>query len=527
MDAKKRLRKYLNPTLQGKFVTALLNAIAKGDEGSDFNVLALKDNLFLATAEQKYLDKILAGIGFTRPVGVGIDDKSVREIAIAATNSKTVTNILLNILEKFYGEDSIKANIISDFAEPFTLNDGDELFIVQDGFPGPLRVEFKASDFNNIASAKAVEVASVISRAALQNGYTLYGDTYLDALTNQTFVRIFSGTRGSKSTIQIVGGSAQNALRFPELRPTTQSAGTQWTVSFTGDLIRYTWTGGPNPSLNFIQKDDYVVISSPPFPTAHKGSFKVVDVLPEGVGVGYFEIINPLVQTTGTYTLAAPNQMRFYNPKRKSVFDLLRKAMVFEVNPYEVVIFMPATSQIVKRTLRGGWHLHQDSTNSDFLSSYLFNPKEGFSISHVSGTLGQQILSGEIYSVIQLSGSSTQFPDEMGFLVFNYGFENQEGPVRYLSRPSSNTLLLDSSYIFQKNHNVGSDITLIRMVRPYQPKADGSDYAIYLTGTTKGRVEAEKLIKSLTAAGIFLNIIIVYPEGPGLNNVVDVYAPDP
>lgn len=527
MDAYQRLRKYLNPTLKGQFVDALLKAIAKGDSFNDFNVLALKDNLFLATAEKKYLDKLLAGIGFTRPVGVGIDDASVRNIAIATTNTKTVANVLLQVLELFYGDDAVKAHIMSDFTEPFALINGDVLLIQQDGFDNPLRVEFKANDFDNIAAAKAVEVAAVISKTALQSGYTLYADTYLDAVTNQTHVRIFSGTRGSKSSIQVIGGSAQNALRFPAIRPTTQAAGTQWTVSIIGDVVRYTWTGGPNPSLNFIQKGDYVVISSPPFPAVHAGSFTITNVLPEGVGIGYFEIVNPLVQTGGIYTLGSANQMRFYEPQKRTIFNLLRKAMIFEVNPYEIVIFMPATSQIVKRSLIGAWHLHPNAASSDFLSSYLYNPKSGFSISSISGTLNQTLEPGEIYSVIQFSSSTAQFPDSMGFLVFNYGYSNQEGPVRYLARPSNNTLLLDSSYIFQQKHNVGSSVTLLRSVRPYQPKATGEDYAIYLTGTTRGRVEAERLIEAITAAGIFLNIIIVYPEGPGLNNVVDVYAPDP
>lgn len=526
MSSYKRLKKYLNPAINGKFANALLKAVAKGDDITDFNVMALKDNLFIATAQKRYLDKLLAGIGFTRPTGVGIDDKSVREIAVAVTNQKVVTNIFLLSLELFYGEDATKANTTSLLAEPFNLSDGQDLFIKQDGFDQPLRVEFKAERFDNIASAKAIEVASVISQEAIKNGYTLYATTYLDAATNLNYVRIFSGTRGSKSSIQIVGGTAQNALRFPDLRPTTQAAGTQFTVSYSGEVIRYTWTGGTDPGLAFVQKGDYVIISSPPFPQEHAGSFEVVDVLADGVGVGYFEIVNPLVQTTGTYVLSSPSQLRFYHPKRNSVFDLIRKALVFEVNPYEVVVFMPATSQIVKRILRGSWHLHIDSANSDYPNGYIFNPKSGISISSITTTLNQDILAGRIYSVIDCANTS-QFPNEMGYLVFNYGKENQEGPIRYLSKPSNSTLLLDSSYIFKNNHSIGSDITLIRRIQPYQPKNDGSDYAAYLTGTTKGRVEAEKLIKAITAAGIFLNIIIVYPEGPGLNNIEDVYAPDP
>lgn len=526
-EAYKRLRKLLTPTIKGKFTEALLKAVASGDANTDFNVLALKDNLFLATAEQRYLDKLLAGIGFTRPTGVGIDDDGVRDIAIAVTNNKAVSNIFLQALEIFYGEDAVKAHITAQLPEPYTLFDGQELLIKQDGFDRPLRIEFKANDFNNIAAAKALEIATVISREAVQNGYTLYGTTYLDAASNQTYVQIFSGTRGPKSAIQIVGGSAQNALRFPALRPTTQTAGTQWTVSFSGDLIRYTWTGGADPSLQNVQVGDYVIISSPPFPSVHAGSFTVTSVLSGGVGAAYFEIVNPLVQSVGVYTLSNANQMRFYNPQKYTLSNILRKATIYEVNPYEIVVFLPATARIVKRKLVGGWRMHPDATDQQYLGNYLFNPKSGFSIGSVEGTLNQTLNSGEIYSVIQLTGSSLDFPDEMGFVVFNYGKSGQEGPVRYLGRPSANTLLLDSSYIFKKKHVAGSSVTLLRSTRPYQPKGDGLDYPTYLTGTTQGRIEAERLVKAIAAAGIFLNIIIVYPEGPGLNNIEEVYSPDP
>lgn len=521
-----RLRAFLNRAIKGKFTNALINAVAEGDNFNESNVLAMKDNIFIATAEKRFLDKLLAGKGVIRPPGVGIDDNSIRDLAISSTNNQLVTSIFLQVLELFYGEDAVKANVLAGIEETYQLEDGMDLFILQDGIDTPLRVEFSAQDFQNIAAAKAIEIASIISRESVKAGYTLYATDFLDAGVNKTYLQLFSGTRGPTSSITVVGGSAQNVLRFPTMKPTTQTAGTQFTVSIEGGSVRYTWTAGADPGLQNVDIGDYVNIKSPPFPVIQSGSYTVTRVVPDIMGSGYFEISNPIVQTGGVVNLADADDLRFFFPKRNTLNNLTRFATVYEVNPYEVVVFLPATTKIVKRVLKGGWHVHPDGSDQSFLGSYLFNPDSGFSISRISSNINQAVNAGQVYTVIPTTGPSTEFPDEIGFLVFDFGTSNQEGPVRYLGRPSNNTLLLDASYTFKKTHAQNSDVTLIRSIKPHIPNVDGTDYATYLTGTTKGRTEAERLSNALAAGGVFLNIIIVYPNGPGLNNVEDVYAGD-
>jgi hypothetical protein len=126
---------------------------------------------------------------------------------------------------------------------------------------------------------------------------------------------------------------------------------------------------------------------------------------------------------------------------------------------------------------------------------------------------------------VQVNGTATQFPDSLGYLVLDYGTSNQEGPVRYLGRPSNSTLLIDPSYTFKKTH-VNPDVTLISSVKAPQLAIDGTDMAAYLTGTTAGRQKAEQIMSDLMASGIFMSIIVVYPQNPGWNNPLDVYAGD-
>jgi hypothetical protein len=146
-----RIRSFLNRAIKGKFTNAMIEALAAGDEINSANILALKDNLFIATAEDRFLEKLLAAQGIVKPAEVGIDDESFRNMAIAVTNNKLVSNVFFDILELFFGEDAVKSNILSQTFEPYVLTDGMDLFIQQDGIGNSLRVEFKTSDFRNIA----------------------------------------------------------------------------------------------------------------------------------------------------------------------------------------------------------------------------------------------------------------------------------------------------------------------------------------------------------------------------------------
>lgn len=80
------------------------------------------------------------------------------------------------------------------------------------------------------------------------------------------------------------------------------------------------------------------------------------------------------------------------------------------------------------------------------------------------------------------------------------------------------TILLDSSYQFKYNHDLLSDVTLLSSKEAYVPEPDGTDRSFYVTGTAEARVFAEDLIRSITASGINLEIVIVYPSDIGWGN---------
>lgn len=252
-------------------------------------------------------------------------------------------------------------------------------------------------------------------------------------------------------------------------------------------------------------------------------TIEVSDVIDSSFN-GEYTITGVTVNTI-TYDQNYTADIVFFKTQRTTLQSLARYATLYEVNPYEIVAFLPATSNIVKRNLFGSWHINNSVLESQFLGSYIYNSKSGYAISKTETALNDVVGVGQVKRVL-FGQDTSQFPDQEGFLVFEYGTSNEEGPVRYLGRPSSGSWLIDPSYKFKKRHEVGASVTQISSLTPYQPKTDGSDYQAYVTGTIQGRVAAIELTNKLAASGINVNIVIVYPQGPGLASVEDVYGED-
>lgn len=88
-------------------------------------------------------------------------------------------------------------------AGPYTLADAEVLNVVVDG-GDPQSIQFLSSEFANIAAATRAEVAAVLN-AKLRGA---------SAVDTGTRVRILSDTRGTSSSINVTGGTANSGLVF-------------------------------------------------------------------------------------------------------------------------------------------------------------------------------------------------------------------------------------------------------------------------------------------------------------------------
>jgi hypothetical protein len=509
---KKRLRKYLNPAIKGEGVDAMLEALAHGPTHLVNNVEAVNDSLYIVSAVGKYLDARLADRDLTRPELVGLSDEVFRRIGIEVSNRKQVRDLMSQILEIIYGEEFTRATSSSTRFEPFQLQDGDTLFIQFDESE-ILEIPFKSSQFTNINQATAQEIADAISRTLSslgKNGAAIAKDDGAGS-----YVMLLSGALGSSSSVRVLGGRAQNVLQFPEARPTAAQASTQWDISYNGQLIRMTWTGGAEPFLGKVKKGDYVNVFGSGFNPLNKGTFTVEFSKGGLVGESYFEFSNP----NGIPEVAVQGQddgVLFFNPKKQTIISKNIYAAVYQTESRLIEVFVPATTRVVRRDRKGAAHLYESGPSTDGqFGPYIYDEAKPYSVGDKDCFLTSDI---ESNNYILSVDDSSQFTDGQSSLVFGFGTSKEEGPVPCIGRPSSGTLRINPSYKFKRRHEAGTMVTEIVQNYAYNVSSNAEDFPFYITDMVSGRLYSEELIKLVAATGIRLMITVLYPNPVGLEH---------
>ncbi len=632
-----RLRAYLNPYIKGPNTQAVLNALATSSAYLVNSAQAVNDSLYVVTAQGNYLDLCLANYGIVRDPTIGLSDDIFRTIGIQVKNRKQVRDLINNILDAVFGDEFCKATSNAQTFEPYALEDGDQLIVNFDG-SHTSTITFTTDQFTSIGAATAQEVANAISVGLSNLGVS--GSAILNNDGNGNYVQLISDTIGASSSVTVLGGRVQNVLLFPSSVPSSGNFSTQWTISFTsGGNLKFTWTGGADPSIGDVEPMQYVNIFGGGFASsANEGTFNVVAASGGAVGIAYFEVDNP-TGSTGIVVQGTDTAVLFYNPIRETILSKSYYAAVYQTQANILQIFMPATTQVIERSRIGSAHLHgvteqpvaqfilpagssvpstgpaeyflmnnlgtsyefyiwlnvaggsntnpapagftgievtinsSDSaaivaqkaaaaiatvypllvlsivdnvlnmanttlsTTADSgpslpttLGPYIFDTQQDFVVGGASTTLTEDV-NGETNRVITVA-SSTGFPNSSGYIILGYGTENQEGPIPYIAVPSSGTILISPAYFIQQDHPSGSSVILVTQKAPITLPVDGSYYQPYLTDTASGRVYAQNLIDTITAAGVTVIYTILYPNDIGLakwgtpySEVVYVYGP--
>lgn len=524
----KRLRQYLNPYIKGPAVDAVLEALAKGNAAYLIdNVRAVNDQLYVVTASGRYLDERLAEYGIVRPPSVGLSDEVFRDIGIEVKNRKQVRDLINQLLAAIFGDEYTRATNPSRSFEPYNLKDGDTILINFDD-KDTVPVTFRTGDFQSIAAASAQEVADVITKGLRALGYSGTAISKNDG--NGPFVQLLSDTVGPASSVTVVGGRAQNELRFDAPVAASGNMSTQWTLSLQpGGKIRFTWSGGANPQLGKVSEGNYVNIFGGGFAsTANEGSYTILASKGGPVGTSYFEVENPL-STPGVVVQGVDSAVLFFNPIRKTLASRLSYAAVFQSQGRTLQVFLPAATQVIRRGREGSAHLHDVTDPQSSLPGqegpYMYDHSQPFTVSHI-GTLLNQNLDGTMPRVISV-GDASLFPDTQGNIILGYGTALQEGPIPYISRPSSNTLLISPAYTIKNSHPSGSDVALVGSKSPSNVSRDGLDYPFYITDVVSGRLYAQDLINSVAATGINIVFTVLYPSDIGLGKWGTQYSENP
>lgn len=147
--------------------------------------------------------------------------------------------------------------------------------------------------------------------------------------------------------------------------------------------------------------------------------------------------------------------------------------------------------------------------DSEYWGSFLYDTTANFICSENSTKLDQTIQQGSSNTIIQVQDASAF--DESGYLVFEFATKEQEGPIRYLGKVGDSAIIVDPGHVFVRDHLKGTMVRTVRKIGAYLPKLDGSDYAVYLTGTSAARSLVAQYIADITAAGIVLKFVIEVP----------------
>ena len=324
---------------------ALVEAFGEQDQNISDLVTEVRKQFFIKTSSRPYLDRLAANNKISRPRLVGMDDPSFRQyIPILSYQPKQVKLIIDKLLDIFFFKESTTAFITAQGFSPFDFNDGWELEILVDEQYTD-RIVFRSADFTDIHSATAEETVAAFNRQAKY----CYATTHYDSITKNTYIRVFTNTVGSKGSLRIKGGRIDVALKFNGFISTAgNGSNTQWSVSKIGDETTFQNIGGAAPGLNYVEPGNIVIIDIP----NNSGSFEIKSV---DLVTNTIKFTN-LFSTPGTYTQTSSDQVKFIKSEKYVAYLNPRRAITWETSPSEVLVEMPTSPPVVKRSLIGSFH---------------------------------------------------------------------------------------------------------------------------------------------------------------------------
>jgi hypothetical protein len=345
------IRKHLPRSFIGRAWDAIIAAIASGDKINVENAQSAFDQLFLASASGIYLERRANEVGVRKPTNLGMSDDTFRQLAIKGSSEAVTMHSLWEVLEVFYGTESVRAHLDSEIAEPFALDDGETLNL----FDGrdELSIVFNEDEFTNITAALAVEVVAVINRQARAAELQVYAEVYVDPLTLTNKVRLYSSQLGLTSSVVVVGGLAQNAFEFPTHILNALSSYTYAVSKPRPGIARYSWTSA-TPDFHVVREGDYVNLTATTLNAANRGTFEIVarsSIFGGATWANSFDVENEdAVVQAGPLALASETDVRFFRQRRAQLFGVAGREVILAQGPgASLDVILPATTQAVGR----------------------------------------------------------------------------------------------------------------------------------------------------------------------------------
>ena len=201
-----------------------------------------------------------------------------------------------------------------------------------------------------------------------------------------------------------------------------------------------------------------------------------------------------------------------------------QRTVIYEITPNEVIIEIPAVIPSLARGLMGSHHLHEDATLvENWPGAFVFDPNGSNSAFTVTGQSAEilgdatsgvsSLTAGEVHPRIQVRPATNNLPTDSGLAIIGFGVSTQEPAlVRYRGRASDGVIEIDPSFTFSNTHPSGTSINIVSSAAPFNPDRVGNDYPIYLTSSTGAREVILEILRSLSAAGVIVNFVVLAPD---------------
>lgn len=363
--------------------SALVEAIGEEDDRLAKLIEEVRNQFFVKTANRPYLDRLAANNNLSRPKFIGIGDTAFRKyIPILSYQPKQVRHVIDSLLDLFFFKEATTAFLSSASSEPFLLKDGWDLRLLVDNVHEEYIV-FNSQDFDSIFNATAEEIVATYNRQAKHS----YAAVFVDHVTQQNHIRIFTNTSGTQGSLEIIGGLANIELQLNGFMfDLGRGENTAWNVSKVGDTVTFKHIGGASPGLDRLQIGDIFLCDIP----ENEGSFSITAV---DISNRSFQFIN-MFGEPGIFTQFSSRQAKFLRPEKFFAYKSPRRALTWETQPGQITVEMPVTPSIVQREPKGGFFINGSASRTiDVNSNSLtvedasnFPPSGQFIIEPVQGT---------------------------------------------------------------------------------------------------------------------------------------------
>jgi hypothetical protein len=206
-------RRYMSPLLNGPNFRALLGGFAVGEVANQENARLAKNQMFVSSASEQYLDRIASGYGITRPDGLGMRDETFRSYATRIYNYKVTEHSLYEMIRVFYGIDGVQAYVQNNGLPTGSVTDGDTLILKFDGNK-QLTIDFFRNEFGDYQNPTQVEASILISQKIQEQKVGGFAIVAPPPKNEPPHLRIYSSTMGLRSSVEVVGGTALTWLNL-------------------------------------------------------------------------------------------------------------------------------------------------------------------------------------------------------------------------------------------------------------------------------------------------------------------------